>query len=850
MKHILSLLLIFFSIGAAAQVDNYSLSLNGNGYVNAGLVTELNQAGSYTLQCWIHPDSWTPGAAIFSRGTANEELSLRLGDSTCNMLFTCGSQSVPFSDAAIAPGQWAQLSILYNQGNVSILVNSTPVHTATVNLTAPATTGPFIIGEHFTGRIDELRVWTSTLPGDFILWRNTVNKYHPFWNALVLYYKFDQNLCENVVDYKFNHHGMFSSSGAQRSKVTDNAAFKYRKQMAYTDFSRFADRGVDREKYLLANDIIMLGIESDATGKITVPFPFNQGVFTNTDYLTEYQGRQGVMAFNGPGAQMSVGAKALMPDTKYSFHTWIYLEEWTEGAYIFRKESSANQGFSIRLGNADTKELIVRLNGLEFKRPITPTMLTSPLGNWWHLGIVAFSLDLGIPKTFMFTVNGKGYFPNSTGSPATQPVTLLPQGVAETDAVIGENLKAKLDETVIWHIDLSEEQLKTYMNALPMPGFGKIITAQSVLFKMNSFWNFDSIRNPGYDSYSYKHFMNIVRSAYAGYRGYTLRMSVKGHDNWQTTIADAAKRKLMAQGIVEAAAGLDGIDLDFEWCYDGSCFNNYGLLIEEIGKLMPPEKIFTVSPHYVSYSIPSKYFQYVDYFNFQIYGPQPYIFKWNTFSNGYSLFVNHGYPKDKILLSYATTTSRATTDLAGTSVISSSLPIGVRNGLLEPPYTPDMDVVVDANGQYRHITGVNQTFNRSEFIHTHDLAGIFYWDMGNDVPTSHPYSLPKWSNFAVASNVDTIITHVDVHPTSLQLPAGEAHRANVYPSPADSHIQYYVPSGSPVKSISVYNAAGQLVDSIIHPPTSVEVGQHASGLYTLQIQTTEGSIYTGKFIKN
>lgn len=849
MKHFFALLIVLISTSIHAQVDNYSLSLTGNGYVNAGRIDELNQADIYTLQCWIFPTSWTPGAAIISRGTGDQELSLRLGANTGKLLFTIGNQSIQLTAAAVSTSQWSHISIIVDKGNITARVNSISILNSTASLTLPASNEPFIIGDQFNGRIDELRVWTAAIADNFLLWRNTLNKYHPNWSQLALYYKFDQNLCENVVDYTFNHHGVFSSTGAQREKVTDNKAFKYRKQMAYTDFSRFADRGIDREKYLLANDIIMLGVESDATGKITMPFPFNQGAFTNTEYLPEFRDRQGVVAFNGQGAAMAVGAKALMPDTKYSFHTWIYLEEWTEGAFIFKKESSPSQGFSIRLGNPDTKELIVRLNGLEFKRPITPTMLANPLGSWWHLGIVAFSLDLGIAKTFMFAVNGKGYFPNSTGTPASQPTTLLPQGVATTGAVVGENLKAKLDETVIWHIDLSEDQLKNYMNELPMPGFGKVITAQSVLYKMNSFWNYDSISNPGYDSYSYKHFMNIVRSAYDGYRGYTLRMSVKGHDNWQATIADATKRKLMAQGIVAAAADFDGIDLDFEWCYDGTCFNNYGLLIEEVGKIMPSEKIFTVSPHYVSYSIPTKYFQYVDYFNFQIYGPQPYIFKWNTFTNGYSLFVNHGYPKDKILLSYATTTSRATTDQAGSNVVSSSQPIGVRNGLLEPPYTADMDVVLDANGQYRHITGVNQTYNRSEFIHTNDLAGIFYWDMGNDVSTSHPYSLPKWSNFAVASNVDTLITQVNVHPTSLQRPVSYETRVNIYPNPATDYIQYSVPGGVEISSISLYNAAGQLVDSLAKPASAIPVARHAGGLYTLRVYTSDGIIYTGKFIK-
>jgi hypothetical protein len=393
---------------------------------------------------------------------------------------------------------------------------------------------------------------------------------------LIVYYKFDQNLCPNLVDYKFNHHGTFSSTGAIREKVTDNTAFKYRIQSAYTDFSRWADRQIDREKYLLSNDIIVLGVESHADGTITMPFPDNQGTLSNTTHLTSFSGRYGVVSFNGPGAKMDAGVNALNSEEKYSIHSWIYLDEWTEGAYIFKKEASNTEGFSIRLGEEATNQLIVRLNGQEYKRKIPSAVIANPVGTWWNLGVVAFGLDLGANKVFMFTFNGKPYFPVGSDYPATAPSSIAPQGVANIQAIIGENLKAKLDETVIWNTGLSEGNIANYMeNGPPMPGYGTVVEAGSILNKMNSFWDYDKVENPGYDSYSYKHFISIMRSAYDGYRGYTIRMSVKGHDNWANTFASASKRKTLAQGIVNVAAEFDGIDLDFEWCYDGTCFDNY-----------------------------------------------------------------------------------------------------------------------------------------------------------------------------------------------------------------------------------------------------------------------------------
>jgi hypothetical protein len=344
--------------------------------------------------------------------------------------------------------------------------------------------------------------------------------------------------------------------------------------------------------------------------------------------------------------------------------------------------------------------------------------------------------------------------------------------------------------------------------------------------------------------------MNIVRSAFDGYRGYKIRMSVKGHDGWESTMANATKRKTMAEGIVAAAADFDGIDLDFEWCYDGTCFNNYGLLLEEIGKIMPAEKIFTVSPHYVSYSFPTKYMTHVDYFTFQIYGPSANVFRWNTYVDAYNRFIAQGYPKDKIVMSYATTTSRAYEDAAG-NVQTAAAPIGVRNGLLDGTYTPDMDVVMDSNGKYRFITGVNQTRNRSEYIHEKDLAGIMYWDMGNDVATSHPYSIPKASNYALASNVDTVITQVNMNPSAVRPLTLKREVLNVYPNPSAGFIRLSSPVNDMIDTVKIFSANGQLMQTFTgeKTQTNMDVKALPGGFYNLRVSTRSGKSLSATFLK-
>ena len=66
-----------------------------------------------------------------------------------------------------------------------------------------------------------------------------------------------------------------------------------------------------------------------------------------------------------------------------------------------------------------------------------------------------------------------------------------------------------------------------------------------------------------------------------------------------------------------------------------------------------PEKTFSCSLHAVSYNGFKKgLLDDVDYFTFQLYGPNKETYYWNYYENAYNSFVNWGYPKDKILLSY------------------------------------------------------------------------------------------------------------------------------------------------------------------------------------------------------
>lgn len=813
------------------QVTNYALAVDKNGYANFGDVAEMNQLENYTIQFWFKANEWTPGGSLFTRGSGDGLFALKLGTNN-QLVLHVGNQSVEIASPELMPEQWIQFSCVATDKGLTICLDNEKLLEKTgTSYIIPYSNSALLLGaDGFSGSIDEFRIWNTPVTNAFERsWRNTVNKHHPKWDNLVVYYKFDQDQCEHIVDYKFLHHGRFEHQ-ASRVAVNDNPKFRYRTNVAYSNFSRWADRQIDKDKYLLSNDLILLDFGPDATGKVERPFPYNEGVITNGGYLSEFKGRKGVLALNGEGANMNVGTKAFNPEGKYTFSTWVHLDEWTEGAYLFKKERSDNEGFSIRLGDEAKKRIIIRINGVEYTR-----INYMKVNEWIHLNVSAYSTTKN--QVYQIAFDGQTYY--ATNNSQENNNYVVPD-LSDVSAYVGLNLKGKLDETVITH----DARSGGYgMDGCTIPG-PDIMMEATQLHTVNSYWKYDQPENPGYDYYSYKHFVAEMRKNYEGHRGYRIRAGIHGFTGWESAFEEDSFRKNFAKEIAALALEFDGVDLDFEWCYSQYCWDNYGKVIEEIRKVFPKDRVFTVTPHYVSYSLRPEYVAKVDYFPFQIYGPSKDVFLWNTYLSAYDRFIAGGrYPKDKIVMSYATTTSRGYDP--NTDAQTPDAPIGVRSGLLDNGYSPEMSVVIDGNGKRRYITGYNQTIERCEFVQDNDLKGIMYWDMGNDVKTSHPYSLVKAANYSIASNVDTLVQKVDFIPASLE--TGKAdEQAMFYPNPARDVVTAQIP-GDVVTRIELFNQSGQMVKRI-EENNRMSVTGLPKGIYFAQIFSESNRRFTSKLI--
>jgi hypothetical protein len=341
-------------------------------------------------------------------------------------------------------------------------------------------------------------------------------------------------------------------------------------------------------------------------------------------------------------------------------------------------------------------------------------------------------------------------------------------------------------------------------------------------------------------------------SAYDGYKGYVVRISVKSHTGWQTTISDATRRKLFAADLATFSEGYDGVELDLEWM-DGTQ-TNLGLLAQEIRAALPAGKSLFISCHaYGAYLFPKGDMDVVDGFTFQQYGPQKTYFTWSNFNSSTTNFINYGFPKNKIMTSYATTTSNG---YQGNAQVAVS---GVRSGFLDDAsYTPQDEVDSGTlNGYTYYFTGPTQTYKRARYTMDNNLQGIFYWDMGNDVAVDHKYNLAKWCSYGLCANVDRDITSVNVnHSNSSGLGTGisalgsaDNTKVIVWPAQVQSTMNVSLTSGDEIANVTVTSLSGATVLYTDSANGSIDASTLASGIYLLSAKTHAGAVFTTKFIK-
>lgn len=730
-----------------AQVINRSLSFTENGKVIFTSHKKLSLNTTYTFQFWIKISQWTNGTHIIRCGEKSHSYKIALGEKNCFYLDNGQKEHRIYSDV-LKPGEWIHVSILNNSQKLRVVLNNKLSFESTSPLYFSKSFYNISIGEKFRGEIDELRLWNTCLSDKepilndlFLMWRNSINKHHPNYDDLILYAKFDEQDYRQIRDYTHHMHGTIKGSGIKSKIVTDNTDFQYKKIAGYLTFDRWANGSIDKDKFLLVNDLIVMCLKMEPDGSVTPVYKENEGSAHNGTYMDKYKGRSGILKLNGPQSWWNGGAEALEDCKTFSFGTWIYLDKWNENAFLIWKRDKQDKEFSIRFDKYPYLECTTK-SGRIFTAKTTLT-----IGKWHH---VAFSMQ--DESTCLLVIDGKNHSVVSQKHNAASK--LVSTSTTDTSCLIGIGVSGKLDETWITHHSKNPDKIsQIYNNGIVFPSEKNKIELRE--FSTNhACWMYDNPEKPGFDSYSFSHYIDLIRQNYKGYQGFQVRATVFAFSDWQEAIQQNGMREKYAAQIAEYSPYFDGFDLDLEWCKCAECWDDYGKLIMTIKEQLPANKILTISPHSVAYELPKKYMQYVDRFNLQMYGPLKNEWQWKSFMAGSKRVKEWGYPLDKMLLSFATTTSRAyCTD---TDEKAEGAPTGFRYLSKLSGFDLKKDSIMDANGYKRYITSIYQVVKRCEWVRDHHYGGIMFWEIAQDIETSNADNVVKYASFSINSNVDEL----------------------------------------------------------------------------------------------
>jgi len=777
------------SLPIFTQTTNYALqNTDGAGSVLISGISELDQSQYATLQLWIKPTTLGTIAKLIEQDNlsvwvnTNSTLSVKSGTQIANINYT------------LTANNWVQLTVVYSQGTVRAFINNVE-QTVSGSLPSvlPSVTSNMTLGSGFIGQIDEIRIWNKALVQADFYWRNTLNKFNPNISSLVAYWKCDQDQSVNLVDYQFKHHGIIT--GMTREAVTDNVNFRYRVVSGYTNIMRFIDRpNINRDMFLMTNDVILLSAAVKDDGSILPEFSDNSAVATNVNYLAEFNGHKGVMSFTGAGSQMvaadghtlfdPTAANGYGAPITASIGLWIYVDTWNPGAVILSKYQDATNCLTVTLGPVADSSIVVNFCGtvatLKHKltagkwhylgvylRPVSGTDITNQRASY---NLITISVDY-TEYTGLSGVTLSGTTPTTKSSVPLMPTTPI---------YIGQNFAGKMDEIMLWG-SLRNGAAQNDAEK----GYKWNVGEWSNIF-LCSYWKGDDPTNIGKDSQSMPGIIEYMKNYYANTRGSKIRMGIVYHgaSTWQSVLSSVtgkANVDRMIAGLKTILSTCDGLDLDLEWSYSAADYATYNNIVSRIANevIAGTGKTFTTSLHYVSYGIDKTLIPKIDYFTFQMYGPQTQSYTYKYYTDAYNAFVAYGFPKNKILLSYGVLLVDGTTEKGYKDLFE-------QMGMNDTNYNPDVNIW---NGLY--FNGVNQVKKKQNLIVDNDLKGTMYFDMGNDLKISDYKSLIRAQNEIISANVDTLVTNVTVSGiTSIPItPNGDKDFATIYANSITNEVE-------------------------------------------------------------
>lgn len=865
MNKLLFITFLIASLSANSQSINQGISFTGptpSSSASFGNITELNGTNQFTFEAWVYISTWnTSNCYIFRKLVdTNNRIDLQLGTAsgaptTGQQMFIHitnaggGNNYVQYNNLSIALGQWNHIVVTYDgtqtdrtlrQGlyinGTKQTVNTYSAGTAGLPSTTPTTAAVFELGKNFTGLIDEVKLYNIALTPSQFDSKNTINAYHPLYPNLISYWKMDKNVttATTVVDTKNKYPGTLTN--ASLAPITDNTIFKYKIVSGYVRSNFYESGQVSPEYVRNNNDLIYLTASPYANGDLFFDYPNNEAVLTNAAHLPSHDSRNGVMDFSGAGASMNCGGDLLNKVDAgigvFSFASWVYIDNWVAGSSIFRKYQDANNNIDLQLGVQTNDQLVFRLSNGADNYVTADNSGISTAG--WHHVAVTYSGTAGANNQVKLYVDGllkPITYKNGNGLlPTTGPFI-------RSNFELGVNFDGKMDETVLNQLSLSVGEINTIKN-------NPIVVDSWNETKFNAYWKYDDVSKPGKNSRAWIGVLDGLKQTLTGYTGAKIRIGISG-GAFKTMMISGTARTNFANNVntILSTYGLDGVDLDFEWCTTTQEWSDYSEVILALNTVLPSTSVFSATLHPLYYTISPSAIAALDYVSIQSYGPSPERFPYNEFVANVATMTAYGFPAQKLIMGmpfYGVTTD-------GSKVTTSYKNIVTNNPTLDPA----LDVITLSGTSYT-FNGQQTIINKTKYVNDNSLAGVMYWDTGTDVDYTNQLSLLRALNTVMNANVQEIpggSLGIDDFETSEKANDLKS-RLRVYPNPAKNNFTINLIENQKGQ-VKIFNLTGEQIfkQSLdIEQKLNINVNKFAPGVYIVKYIDEEGGEKSTKLV--
>ncbi|WP_167615121.1 LamG-like jellyroll fold domain-containing protein [Maribellus sediminis] len=209
-----------------------SLVLNGSQYANINDTSFLQgNSDSVSIQAWISPDDVNGDQQIFSKpgfyslGILDDHIYFSAGNQSFASASTFSSQSVGAS--------YVHVSGIYSGDSLFIYVNGERTDSTSYSGSFPSDSTVAVLGQGYSGAIDEVRVWSRALGKKEI--KRDYNRYLTGGeNGLIAYWSFNYATNNEFYDRSYKnstyneHHGQLNGISISDSRIPTNEQLGYK----------------------------------------------------------------------------------------------------------------------------------------------------------------------------------------------------------------------------------------------------------------------------------------------------------------------------------------------------------------------------------------------------------------------------------------------------------------------------------------------------------------------------------------------------------------------------------------------------------------------------------------------